>query len=126
MALRADTSTCRLAWQACCNVLRPADCAEFVELLAGQRVLLHGLDALQDSSGLVPRCPCGPERARATCFQRRTLKRMRSVPDSIIRPWRLLDLGSRLPELGAVDLSVPRKLVGAQGASNDLHGHLPN
>jgi len=48
--------------------LRPTGCAEFKELLAGQRIRLHGLDALPNTSWPAPRCPAAPRCARVTRF----------------------------------------------------------
>lgn len=60
IAKPAKTSSGARMPSAARKTLRPSGCAEFGELLAGQRIWHNGLDALPNAPELGLRCPCGP------------------------------------------------------------------
>src|SRR5690606_6096102 len=74
--------------------------AEFVELLAVQRIWLHGLDALPNAPELGLRCPCGPSLRSGNPLAAARAEALRSCGLGPSAPRHPADLATGLPDRG--------------------------
>src|SRR5690606_13107962 len=78
----------------------PCGRAEFVELLAVQRIWLHGLDALPNAPELGLRCPCGPSLRSGNPLAAARAEALRSCGLGPSAPRHPADLATGLPDRG--------------------------